>query len=131
MKTENNIIDLDDEGIVAKETPVKLSDEKLRGMLSRVYERAVSDMGKMSFRKSYGTFLTISGTLLLALLTSDFRPIAGVSGDCVTLVAWAVLIVCFVIGMALLLYTVKKKASIDTSARDKAVEDVFREHCEK
>ena len=33
----NSIIEQSDPGIVAKETPVRLSDEKLKNMLSRTY----------------------------------------------------------------------------------------------
>ena len=68
----NNIIEQSDPGIVAKETPVRLSDEKLRNMLSRTYERAQKDVRKPKLCKFFGVFLSIAGTLLLSLLTSTF-----------------------------------------------------------
>ena len=40
MASNMNIIDTKDEGIVVKETPISISDEKLRNSLSRAYEEA-------------------------------------------------------------------------------------------
>ena len=48
----NSIIEQSDPGIVAKETPVRLSDEKLKNMLSRTYERAQKDMSVVKFRNT-------------------------------------------------------------------------------
>lgn len=44
MASNMNIIDTKDEGIVVKETPISISDEKLRNSLSRAYEEAQKDM---------------------------------------------------------------------------------------
>ena len=46
MATESNmnIIDTKDEGIVVKEIPISISDEKLRNSLSCAYEEAQKDM---------------------------------------------------------------------------------------
>lgn len=46
MATESNmnIIDTKDEGIVVKEIPISISDEKLRNSLSRAYEEAQKDI---------------------------------------------------------------------------------------
>ena len=44
MASNVNIIDTKDEGIVVKETPISISDEKLRNSLSRAYEEAQKDI---------------------------------------------------------------------------------------
>ena len=61
----NKIINSSDPGIVAKETTVHLSDEKLRGIMSRTYERAQKDADTIKFHKFYSVFLSIAGTLFL------------------------------------------------------------------
>ena len=51
MATESNmnIIDTKDEGIVVKEIPISISDEKLRNSLSCAYEEAQKDMSTFHF----------------------------------------------------------------------------------
>lgn len=55
----NSIIEQSDPGIVAKETLIRLSDEKLKNMLSRTYERAQKDMSVVKFRNYYSISLSI------------------------------------------------------------------------
>ncbi len=123
----SNIIDVDDEGIVAKETQVRLSDEKLRGMLSKIYERALGDLGRMALRKLYGVLLTVFGTLLVALMTSDFHALGKLGAEQVTLIAWVICVASGVVGLGVLIYSAAKKSALDLKARDKAVEDIFSE----
>lgn len=54
MATESNmnIIDTKDEGIVVKEIPISISDEKLRNSLSCAYEEAQKDMSTFHFYKN-------------------------------------------------------------------------------
>ena len=77
MATESNmnIIDTKDEGIVVKEIPISISDEKLRNSLSCAYEEAQKDMSTFHFYNLYSVFLSIASTLFLSLLTSDFHAI--------------------------------------------------------
>ena len=102
----NNIIEQSDPGIVAKETPVRLSDEKLRNMLSRTYERAQKDMSVVKFRKFYSVFLSVAGTLFLSLLTSTFGAVGKISAEAVTVIAWIICIGSAVIGFFLMGLTV-------------------------
>ena len=44
MASNMNIIDTKDEGIVVKEIPISISDEKLRNSLSCAYEEAQKDI---------------------------------------------------------------------------------------
>lgn len=59
MASNMNIIDTKDEGIVVKETPISISDEKLRNSLSRAYEEAQKDMSTFHFYNLYSVFLSI------------------------------------------------------------------------
>lgn len=121
----NNIIEQSDPGIVAKETPVRLSDEKLRNMLSRTYERAQKDMSATKFRKFYSVFLSVAGTLFLSLLTSTFDAVGKISAETVTIIAWIICVSSAILGFILMGLTVSEKTKSDTVDRDKAVDEVF------
>lgn len=61
MATESNmnIIDTKDEGIVVKEIPISISDEKLRNSLSCAYEEAQKDMSTFHFTISIVYFFRL------------------------------------------------------------------------
>lgn len=122
-----NIIDTKDEGIVVKETPISISDEKLRNSLSRAYEEAQKDMSKFHFYNLCSVFLSIASTLFLALLTSDFHAIGSLTAETVTVGAWAICIGSGFLSVILTCYKVSKKTENDTSTRDAAVEKVFKQ----
>jgi hypothetical protein len=126
-----NIIEQSDPGIVAKETPVRLSDEKLRNMLSRTYECAQKDMGTKKLRDYYSVFLSVAGTLILSLLTSTFGAIGNISAEVVTKIVWAIFIISAVLGFVLMGMAVSEKTKNDTSNRDKAVNEVFEQYFSK
>ena len=127
----NNIIEQGDPGIVAKETPVRLSDEKLRNMLSRTYERAQKDMSKTKFHNFYSVFISIAGTLFLSLLTSTFGAVGKISAEIVTTIAWILCIASAVLGFVLMGVAVTIKTKNDTTDRDKAVDEVFNQYFSK
>ena len=131
MVSNMNIIDTKDEGIVVKETPIRISDEKLRNALSRTYEEAQKDMSKFHFYNLYSVFLSIAGTLFLSLLTSDFHAIGPVTAEKVTIGAWIVCIGSGLLSAILACYKVSQKTKNDTSDRDDAVEKVFNQHIQK
>lgn len=126
-----NIIDTKDEGIVVKETPISISDEKLRNSLSRAYEEAQKDMSKFHFYNLYSVFLSIASTLFLALLTSDFHAIGSLPAKAVTIGAWVICIGSGLLGAILACYKVSQKTKSDTSNRDAAVKEVFNKHIQK
>ncbi len=124
----NNIIDNNDDEIVVKETTIKLSDEKLRGILKRAYERAEQDVSKVKLRKFYSVFLSMAGTLFLTLLTSDFRNVAVFSAECLTIVAWIICLSAATLGIVLLLLYIRDRTSYKTADRDKAVDELFNQY---
>mgnify|MGYP001126899030 CR=1 FL=1 len=124
-----NIIDTKDEGIVVKETLISISDEKLRNSLSRTYEEAQKDMSKFHFYNLYSVFFSIFSTLFLSLLTSNFHAIGSATAEMVTVGAWGICIISGFLGGILACCKVAKRN--DTSARDAAVEKVFKQHITK
>lgn len=124
----NNIIDKSDPGIVMQETTVSLTDEKLKSILLKTYERAQADMNKPSLSKHYSVFLSIAGTLFLTLLTSDFGSIGKIDADIVTWSARIIFVICAVGGFILMGITVNKKTKSNTEDRDKAISDIFESH---
>jgi len=123
----NNIIETSDPGIVVKEIPIKLSDEKFKNALSRTYERAQKDTEKPNFKKAYSVFLSIAGTLFLSLLTSKFQKIGQVSANAVTCIVWIACVFCAVLGFILMGLRVSEKVHSDTGVRDSAVDEIFNE----
>ena len=128
MASNVNIIDTKDEGIVVKETPISISDEKLRNSLSRAYEEAQKDMSEFHFYNLYSVFISIAGTLFLSLLTSDFRAIGSISAEKVPIGAWVICIFSGFLGAILACCKVSIKTKNDTSNRDNAVKKVFNQH---
>lgn len=124
-----NIIDTKDEGIVVKETLISISDEKLRNSLSRTYEEAQKDMSKFHFYNLYSVFFSIFSTLFLSLLASNFHAIGSATAEMVTVGAWGICIISGFLGGILACCKVAKRN--DTSARDAAVEKVFKQHITK
>lgn len=131
MTSNMNIIDTKDEGIVVKETPISISDEKLRNALSRVYEEAQKDMSTFHFYNLYNVFLSIASTLFLSLLTSDFHAIGSITAEKVTNGAWVICIGSGLLGVILACCKVSQKTKNDTSDRDAAVKKVFNQHIQK
>lgn len=124
----NKIINSSDPGIVAKETTVHLSDEKLRVIMSRTYERAQKDADTIKFHKFYSVFLSIAGTLFLSLLTSSFNDLGNIKSDTVTIIAWILCGVSAILGFILMGIHVADKTKNHTIERDKAVDEIFKQN---
>ncbi len=124
----NNIIDHTDHGIVVKESPIHLSDEKLRNVLLRTYERAQQDAHDIKLHNFYGVFLSVAGTLFLTLLTSSFHALGSICAETVTTIVWIICAVSALAGFILLAAHVSEKIKSDTSKRDKAVDEIFEQH---
>ena len=123
-----NIIDSSNPGIVVTETSIRLTDEKLRSILLRVYERAKKDANICKLHNYYSVFLSVSGTLFLSLLTSTFGSIGHIQAKTVNGVVWTICIVSALLGFILLGIHVTSKTKTDTSDRDKAVNEILDEY---
>lgn len=124
----SKIIDTSKNPIVVEETPIHLTDEKLRNVLSHTYERAQEDMNIPKLRKHYGSFLSIAGTLFLTLLTSNFKTIGIFSADLVNGIASVLCFLCAVFGFALLGMNVSDRMKQSSMERDKAVDEMIKQY---
>lgn len=119
------IIDSTDPGVVVRESTVHLSDEKLKNVLLRTYERAQQDRDIIKLHRFYSVFLSIAGTLFLSLLTSDFHSIGPFSAGFVTGFAWFVCAGSAIGGFILMAVHFSCKSKNDTVSRDAAVNEIF------
>ena len=125
---EKSIINRSDSSIVLTESKVSLSDEKLKSMLMRTYERAEKDTLKPSITRHYGEFLSISGTIGLTLLTSSFNSVGALESKVVTNIAGGIAVVCGVLGIVFLLSYSSRKACNSRDNRDHAVNEIMDEY---
>lgn len=128
---ENKIIDYSDPGIVVTETKITISDEKLSGLLSKAYEAALKDSKKFKIHNLWSVCWSISGTLLMAIITSSFNAIGSIKPETVT--NWAIILcACFaLVAIVLTVWRVNDKTSSETSERDLAVERIIKQHLTK
>lgn len=111
-----------------KENELSLSDEMLRGMLKRIYERAQQDMNSVGIQRYYSVFLSVAGTLLLSLLTSEFGSVGKINAETLTSIAWFICSGCAIVGFVLMGKFISEKSKHDTEKRDVAVEGLIKQN---
>lgn len=124
----NNIIDSTNPGIVATEIQVNLSDEKLKSTLLHVYEEAQKHERTIKYYDWCSVLLSIAGTLLLSLVTSDFHGVGSIDANTVRNIAWLAFVVTCIFGFIFLYIKYTKKVNGDTTARDNVVEKVMNDY---
>ena len=125
---KTQIIDSSDSGIVLKETNISVSDEKLKNLLSKAYEKAELNSLKFRFYNLYGVSFSIAGTLLLSLLTSSFNSIGSLNGYKVELIAIIICILSFIFGVVCLFCKSSFKAKNFTTESDEAVGEILSQN---
>lgn len=113
--------------IVCQETSIQLSDQKMKNVLSSVYEQARTDATKFKISNYYGVFLSVALTLLVALLTCDFKPLGQIQAEMVKNIFGGCFILCAIIGFCLILVNVSKKHANVNEERDKAINKAITE----
>ena len=113
--------------IICHEVSINLSDEKLRRMLSTVYEKARSDERKPNIHQHYGVFYSAALTLLLTQLTADFKAIGIISAEKVTIGCWGLIGLLALLGFILMLLHYAKRGESDIHDRDKSIETAMDE----
>ena len=124
-KSKFDIISEDDAHIIVKETPVHLTDEKIKSVLYRTYERAQKDMSVKKWYDYYDCCFSVSGTLFLTLLTASFNETLGLEPDKLVYIAKMLLFISLLLGIVFLIIKLKANRQSDASKRDIAVEEVF------
>ncbi|MBR2799467.1 MAG: hypothetical protein IKE04_01025 [Oscillospiraceae bacterium] len=120
------IIDSTSPTIVIQETPISLSDEKLKRILSQTYEAAVKNTSASKYYKHYDVLMTIALTLVLPLITSKFNSIGMVSAETITVILWVICLGCFVVGFVFLMIASNQKMKSDTEERDGTIDRIFK-----
>ena len=108
--------------LVCRETTIHLSDVKLKTSLSNIYEKAAKDSKKNSFWTFFQVPLSMSGTLFLTSLTSEFKGFWSFSGEEVGKFFSFLAIFLFIFGLYMFTKYLSIKYEDTTELRDKAVE---------
>lgn len=123
-----SIVDNDDAEIVVKETAVHLTDEKIKSILYRTYERAQKDTKKKCVCNYYGCCFSVSATLFWSLVTATFHDFLFLSAKDCEMIAKIGLWGMGIVGLALFIWKRMAKMDDDTTHRDKAVDEVFSKY---
>ena len=122
----NSIVTSSDK-IICTETTIQLSDEKLKAMFSKVYEIARKDANKFHLHNHFGVFLSLGGTLLLSLLTADFKHFSFIEDGVLEKCCWWVSIGAILIGLLLAIVNVSVRHNNENEERDRAIETILSE----
>ena len=135
MRGKTSIVN-DSGGLVLEERKITVSDEKLKTILMRLYERSRKDATKFQWYEMYQVCWSIFFTLVLTLATtgvSDFKaPFSDkilMAESTVEMMCWVVAFVLFVFGLVCVFWRMKSKVNDQNSERDVAVSDCLMQHC--
>ena len=126
MRTD--IIDTKTPGIVMSETPISLSDEKLKGLLLKTYEEAQRSANSFKYYDLYKVLLSVASTLLITLMTSTFSDLGNIKASAVTIIAQVIMILSAILGFVFLAIAFSEKTKKDTSDRDRVINEIFAKH---
>ena len=120
------IIDNSSDDLVCTEIPIQISDEKLKGTLSRSYERARKDANKFKPYKHYGIFLSTGLTLFITLFTVEFHALGKMSGAALRIVCIVACCLSLLVGFILLILHTTRKDKHILDERDEAVNEIMK-----
>lgn len=115
------------DSIICTETQIQLSDEKLKGMFSKVYEIARRDASKFRLYNHFGVFLSLGSTLLLTLLTTEFRKFSLIGEGILEKLGWGICICSLMMGVILAITNVSIRHNNENEERDKAISIVIND----
>lgn len=123
----NNIIDNNSDGIVATETKITISDEKLNSMLSKTYEMATIEANEFKIHSLWSICWSIAGTLFITILTSSFNGIGSIGADTINNWAIGICIFAFLAGLILIIWRLNDKTSTNFNKRNDTVQQILRD----
>lgn len=126
-KRQSNSITTSADRIICSETTIQLTDEKLKNLLSRIYEKARRDAIRLKVYRYYDVLFSVAFTLVMSLLTANFKSIMNIKADVITRIAQISAAICFVLGLAFCLISVTKRHESETKERDSAVDERLSE----
>ena len=117
--------------IVVENQNVKLSDDKLYIIQLKTYELAEINTKQFRLSNLWPTCLSIAGTLLLTLLTSEFHSVGKLDSEKVTIVAGCLMAIFLVLGIVFLIHLHNSDNSSHNKERDEAIEKAKTEIIKK
>lgn len=125
-KKSNNIETIDSE-VICREIRIQMTNEKLKNTLIDTYELAREDASKKEFEDFWDVFLSTASSLLLALLTSDFKNIGQIPAEMVGFIVWII----FILSILLLIISLWQKLSKQNNGfsieRDNVIKKVMED----
>ena len=91
----------------------------------RVYEQARKDAKKFKPYNYYTALFSVFFSLLIPILSADFKDFAGISGKTIYTICCLICIASFIIGFLLLIYKSGYGTKSETDERDSAITSVF------
>lgn len=104
---------------------IEVSLERLRNLMSSLYEKARQDASKIKIYSYYNVFLSVGFTLALTLLTASFNDFFFLSGSTMRTVVIVLCLACIFIGILLAIINISQKNNSLIDERDTAVKDAM------
>ncbi len=122
----NSIVTSSDR-IICTETQIQLSDEKLKGMFAKVYEIARKDANRFRLHNHFGVFLSLGSTMLLSLLTTDFKKFSFIKDGALEKWGWRICVGSLLLGVILAIVNVTVRHNNENEERDKAISNILND----
>ena len=113
--------------VICSETEITITSEKLRGKLSKSYERAREDVQKRKWYNYFSIGFSVAGTLLIALLTAAFKPLGNLSEKGLTIIAWIVFGISLLYSVVAVCFRAKSNSADEHNERDLAINAILDE----
>ena len=111
--------------IVLTEQKIEMSDVKLKEILNYTYEHAQKESKAAMYREYYSSLFSVSGTLLLTLLTASFNDIGVIKANVITIIAWVICIGSFLLGLFFLAMFFSSKNMCNIDRRDESIQEIL------
>lgn len=128
-KTSTEVGDASDvlSSIVIPDTNIRINKANLELLIQASYERALERDAARVFENSYPALFSISGTLLITILTSDFRDVLFLTSSDLKTLAWIAFLIFFLAGIVTLFYHFHRKTTNFASDRKRIIDELMEE----
>lgn len=117
--------------VVVSDTDICMTEANLRLLMQGCYEQAMKAAGAWSFGDLYPVSFSISGTLFISLLTSDFHDALFLSSSAIKSIAILICVLAFILGLGALAYHFWHKSAKLANERDKVIDELISKVYEK
>lgn len=117
--------------VAVSDTDISMTEANLRLLMQGCYERAMKAACAWSFGELYPVLFSISGTLFLTLLTSNFHDALFLSSNAIKSIAWFICILAGILGIGAVAYHFWHKPTKLANERDGAIDELIGKVYEK